>query len=120
MTFIGLKTTEALLGIETLRSLFQGLLYWSQNYWSPFRDWNTFFARDNNANCLKTTEALLGIETPKDKDLHQLINRLKTTEALLGIETFPAWLSCWRLKSLKTTEALLGIETWLQATHPQQ
>ena len=60
-----LKTTETLLGIETQNLRDQQPKSWeSQNYWNPFRDWNSL------SNCtntwylrLKTTETLLGIET---------------------------------------------------------
>ena len=61
----------------------------SQNYWSPFRDWNAdIFDSSIELESLKTTEALLGIETVSKTSWKILdISGLKTTEALLGIET---------------------------------
>ena len=61
----------------------------SQNYWSPFRDWNRQISGiQKDFGSLKTTEALLGIETYFGKGyITQEEWRLKTTEALLGIET---------------------------------
>ena len=61
-----LKTTEALLGIETSR-----------------QPREKFRAKRS----LKTTEALLGIETAQAWAPAAFSKRLKTTEALLGIET---------------------------------
>ena len=65
----GLKTTETLLGIETLKKIMSFILMsGSQNYWNPFRDWNVF---THDMKCiyvgLKTTETLLGIETKSIK-----------------------------------------------------
>ena len=62
-----LKTTEALLGIETK---------------------TTVFVYSRCRSCLKTTEALLGIETGKPLAERISNSCLKTTEALLGIETW--------------------------------
>ena len=65
-TNLGLKTTETLLGIETgnIDPLDVQLRWKSQNYWNPFRDWNGklpfWFFIQLR---LKTTETLLGIET---------------------------------------------------------
>ena len=62
---LSLKTTEALLGIETIWLLILKSLLLS----------------------LKTTEALLGIETFIFWKRQSKLMSLKTTEALLGIET---------------------------------
>ena len=53
----------------------------SQNYWSPFRDWNkeSDLVADENWLGLKTTEALLGIETtptPKATNKHKQVSKL--------------------------------------------
>ena len=63
-----LKTTETLLGIETFWDVGKtqtGQVYESQNYWNPFRDWNskTGTTVAGSFLSLKTTETLLGIET---------------------------------------------------------
>ena len=60
---VGLKTTEAPLGIET----------------------ELLECDIDDARGLKTTEALLGIET-LDPVIHKILG-IKTTETLLGIET---------------------------------
>ena len=90
----------------------------SQNYWSPFRDWNFRIFRWNwfYPFSLKTTEALLGIETGIASDVLDTSRRLKTTEALLGIETYLIRSTEDTLSRLKTTEALLGIETAASVT----
>ena len=62
----GLKTTETLLGIETLKRITNFILM---------------------SGCLKTTETLLGIETTSLNLGKMNLKSLKTTETLLGIET---------------------------------
>ena len=49
---------------QALNLMIREAIYGSQNYWSPFRDWNTSFSQPvATPESLKTTEALLGIET---------------------------------------------------------
>ena len=87
--WVCLKTTETLLGIETLTVEYSRRVRMkSQNYWNPFRDWNTARVDARNSLiCLKTTETLLGIETRNFSSAPIQLIGLKTTETLLGIET---------------------------------
>ena len=90
---MGLKTTETLLGIETAIAQHQaGQELRSQNYWNPFRDWNTSTPQSNGIWPWSQNYWNPFRDWNSGGKLYAIApSRLKTTETLLGIETMSTW-----------------------------